>query len=382
MNCDYCKSKNLSKAYRAETTKRDLNILICDDCDLIQSWPRLSGIYKQATSISGGADWGYIRYGKLQGLDRSIKFIKENLDLKNFSSFFDIGANRGSFVKYIKKNYPLKKVQGVENDVKIYNEELRDLKDIKIINDKFENIVFNEKFDFIHSSHTLEHLVSAFEGMKKMKEILSEDGYVYLEVPNVDEVLNNKENITEFFIDNHLFHFSQETLEAYIEKFDFEIFAKEILPTYLCYIIKHKTSPVKNKNDLPKEKKSKIKIEIYQKRLKDSKNDFLFFRENLKQITKTGPTAVWGMGRIFDVLWKNNGFKDIDIDFYIDKNLALFMEELNDKYIQIYTPQKLATSNTKNLIVCSDIFFEEIKNEANKLKNNLSITQYKKLFRK
>jgi ubiquinone/menaquinone biosynthesis C-methylase UbiE len=237
MICDYCNSKNTENSYRAETTRRDINVFVCSECDLIQSWPRLSGIYAREISISGGADWGNIRYGKFQSLERSIKFIERYIDLNNYQKFLDIGANRGSFIKFIKNRYPKKTITGIENDKVIFDEELKDLKDVNAINEKFENVKFKEKFDFIHSSHTLEHLVSASKGMEKMRDIIDQDGVLYLEVPNV-AAIEIKDNITEFFIDKHLYHFSQKTLEAYINTYNFDVIAKEILPTYLCYLLK------------------------------------------------------------------------------------------------------------------------------------------------
>ena len=93
MICDYCNSKNIEKHYKSKTTQRDINICLCKECDLIQSWPRLSGVYGRVTSISGGADWGNIRYGKLQSLERSIKFMEKHINLNNYNKFLDIGAN-------------------------------------------------------------------------------------------------------------------------------------------------------------------------------------------------------------------------------------------------------------------------------------------------
>ena len=42
--------------------------------------------------------------------------------------------------------------------------------------------------------------------LKKCFEILKENGFMFLEVPN-SEVIKNKDNVEEYFIDKHHYHF-------------------------------------------------------------------------------------------------------------------------------------------------------------------------------
>jgi SAM-dependent methyltransferase len=379
MICDYCNSKNIKKHYKAETTQRDIIIFVCSECNLIQSWPRFSGIYGRAMSISGGADWGNIRYGKFQSLERSIKFIERYIDLNNYQKFVDIGANRGSFIKFIKNRYPKKTITGIENDKVIFDEELKDLKDINIINEKFENVKFKEKFDFIHLSHTLEHLVSPSKAMEKIRDIINQDGVLYLEVPNV-AAIEIKDNITEFFIDKHLFHFSQETLEAYINTYNFDVIAKEILPTYLCYLLKPSEKKNLKKIHFNKNPETVLKIKKYSERLKNWVSEVKEFNKNAKNLSKQRGLAIWGTGRIFDVLWKNEAFNDVKIDLFIDKNLSQIFGNLKGE--KINKPEKLKETAIENIIVCSDVFFEEIKNEIKVISENIKVYQYKNLLKK
>lgn len=379
MICDYCNSKNIEKHYKSETTQRDISICLCKECDLIQSWPRLSGVYGRVVSISGGADWGNIRYGKLQSLERSIKFMEKHINLNNYNKFLDIGANRGSFIKFIRNKYNKKNITGIENDKIIFDEELKDLKDINLINEKFENVQFIEKFDFIHSSHTLEHLVSASKAMEIKREIIDPNGVMYLEVPNV-AAIEIEDNITEFFIDKHLFHFSQETLEAYIHKYDFDIIAKEIFPTYLCYLLKPSDKKNDKKIHLNKNEKTVLNIKKYGNRLKSWVGEASEFKKNANSLSAKGSLAIWGIGRIFDVLWKNGAFKDVKVDLFIDKNLSQFLDALKGE--KINNPDKLKETDIKNIIVCSDVFFEEIKEEIKGISENINVYQYKALLKK
>ena len=36
MRCDYCQSDKIKKIYRAPSTQRDIDICVCENCDLIQ----------------------------------------------------------------------------------------------------------------------------------------------------------------------------------------------------------------------------------------------------------------------------------------------------------------------------------------------------------
>ena len=46
--------------------------------------------------------------------------------------------------------------------------------------------------------------------------------FCFLEVPNI-EVISHPNNTEEFFIDKHNFHFTNETIDAYLSKCGFEV---------------------------------------------------------------------------------------------------------------------------------------------------------------
>jgi len=378
MHCDYCNSSNLKKVYRAPSTGRDIDICVCENCDLIQSWPRLSGIYKRSMKISGDADWGYIRYGKMQRLDDSMRFISKHIELDNLTSFLDIGSNRGNFLKYLKKKLSKNKIFfGIENDKTIFEEELKNLEGIKVENKKIEETNLKEKFDFIHSSHTLEHVVSASAKMSKMRELIKDDGYVYLEVPNAD-CINIKDDIFEFFIDNHLYHFTQTSLESYIKTFGFEIFAKQIEDYFLCYILKPSKNYKENNIVTPKTKVAITNLNEYKINLENSRENIKNFKSKFFELSNNSRVGVWGLGRIYDVIRKNKGFDQANIEIFIDKNLAKFIDSINGVHISV--PADIKDKKIENLIICSELYFNDITTEAKNLDPKINCIQYKELF--
>lgn len=81
------------------------------------------------------------------------------------------------------------------------------------------------KFDFIISIATLDHLPKPLATLKTMKTLLSKDGIMYLEVPNLNEALNvylpeqTRKAYNKFFWHKaHFFYFTSETLSKLTEK--------------------------------------------------------------------------------------------------------------------------------------------------------------------
>ena len=52
-------------AYAPERSTRGLKVYLCRHCGLVQSLPRIDRTrQRHAAAVSGGADWGNVRYGK------------------------------------------------------------------------------------------------------------------------------------------------------------------------------------------------------------------------------------------------------------------------------------------------------------------------------
>ena len=126
---------------------------------------------------------------------------------KSFENLCDVGANRGSFINKIHKEFPSLKVAAIEPDTRVIDDFLKHDK-LEIIFDRVENVDIDPKtFDFIYSAHTLEHLESPFTILKKLRKWIKDDGLCYFEVPNLD-FIKSKDIIEEFFIDKHTYHYS------------------------------------------------------------------------------------------------------------------------------------------------------------------------------
>jgi 2-polyprenyl-3-methyl-5-hydroxy-6-metoxy-1,4-benzoquinol methylase len=362
--CDYCNTQNLIFSYEAPTTKRHLKVYVCNDCGLIQSWPRLSGVYKRTVAVSGGADWGYIRYGKQLRLKQSLLIIEKHINFGEINNVLDIGSNRGFLLEHLAKNYAHLNLTGIEPDINVINKDI-DFAKLKIINKKLEDYDSNgEQYDFIHSSHTFEHMNSAKDGFKITYDLLKDGGYLYLELPRT-ELINRDNSIAEYFIDNHLYHFTSDTLANYLSDYNFDIIYKEVTDwENHVYILKKKSDVnLQNIKHFNKYKENDSMIRSYA----------INRENNLKIVTSAGilinkfinngdKIAIWGMGRLFNIFYLNTNVEWNKIIYFVDKYLGMYVDNVNN--ISIDKPEILSGVKLDKLIIFSDIYAEEIKAES------------------
>jgi SAM-dependent methyltransferase len=172
----------------------------------------------------------------------------------------EIGSNDGPFITNFDKN----KVIGVEpcgNLAKItkrygyytyanyWNTKLS-----KIIKKKFKDI------DVIYSANTITHIENLNNVFKAISNVLCKNGILVIEDPSLLECL--KKNSYDQFYNEHIYIFSALSLQKIIQKFGFEIFDIEKLPTHggsLRYFIKR---VLNKKLKIKKNVSNQIKFEI------------------------------------------------------------------------------------------------------------------------
>jgi SAM-dependent methyltransferase len=137
-------------------------------------------------------------------------------------SVLEIGAGNGTFLDLLR-------TKGADADRLYYDElsagsiEILNRKNFKIIS--VEEVRSSESqrpnMDLVVMNHTLEHLVQPLGKLKKIYNILSEDGYLYIEVPDFTYDGRNTDNV----IFQHVNFFSADTLQRLLEKAGFTVVA-------------------------------------------------------------------------------------------------------------------------------------------------------------
>lgn len=167
--------------------------------------------------------------------DLQMNFQKDRLErirdlIKEDSEILEIGSSTGHFLESIKNS--VSKVVGVELDPN-HAKFARDFCNLEILEKPLEKIDFkNKKFDVIFMFQVFEHIQQPLQLLEKCKKILKPNGTIYVEVPNIDDVLfsiyESESFKKRYFRSPHVYYYSKNTIEKMFNKAGFNGVAKTI----------------------------------------------------------------------------------------------------------------------------------------------------------
>jgi 2-polyprenyl-3-methyl-5-hydroxy-6-metoxy-1,4-benzoquinol methylase len=264
--CQCCDSSNLILAY--EDSFFNLPVLKCNDCSVhfVQYdenkldmkkyydetyWSVFRNIDNQKI-INQNVDNAYLIKKlpkiirdiiELTGVRKSLSYSQYNY-LKPYvrgHTLFELGSGEGFILElFEKKGFQVYGIEPSKVNLTIINKKL---KNGKCVNGFAEDIFsIGKNFDIIIISHVLEHVVNCRIVLSNLKNILSDNGILFIEVPNC----GNKKNL-EHSINTqpHLHHFTKKSLQRLIEHSGYKIvridtFAVNVISLYehLRYFIK------------------------------------------------------------------------------------------------------------------------------------------------
>ncbi|WIH80422.1 class I SAM-dependent methyltransferase [Brachyspira pilosicoli] len=150
-----------------------------------------------------------------------FNFIKQTIDLKN-KDICEIGAFDGLLLSLFKKNN--NNVFGYElnDDARVYSKKKYDI-DLK------ENFLESKsKYDIIILSHVIEHFREPKEILIKIKSMLKENGFIYIEVPNSPMPNECSYNMLMRYLNTeHIVNFNMDNLIKFAESADLKIVRSE-----------------------------------------------------------------------------------------------------------------------------------------------------------
>jgi SAM-dependent methyltransferase len=148
---------------------------------------------------------------------RIKKFIKKNLITK--PNLLDIGSGLGIFPYEIKKlGWACK-----ANDPSLVtiNHLKKNLK-LKTIYGDFLKLKNIEQFNIITLNKVLEHVKSPKKFLIKAKKFLKKDGFIYIEVPDIDKAKKISKNREEFTIE-HIHGFTKNSILTLLKKCNLKV---------------------------------------------------------------------------------------------------------------------------------------------------------------
>ena len=179
--CNICGKSSSHILYKDLT----FDYVICKSCaHVFQSNRKEQTYYIDLPYFVGQEQVNKIDYVKYDGhVRRRASYIHEFIQgyVKDNPSILDIGCSYGGVLFYLGNLLKSNDLFGVTPD---YDEKTFDrYAGIKFERGTYENPIKN-KFEFVTLVHTLEHFISPISCLTNVYENLTDDGILYLEVPN------------------------------------------------------------------------------------------------------------------------------------------------------------------------------------------------------
>ncbi|HUO01265.1 MAG TPA: class I SAM-dependent methyltransferase [Rhizomicrobium sp.] len=379
-SCDLCGQDALHFAYQPERSTRDLKVHVCGHCGLVQSLPRIDRTpARHGAAVSGGADWGNVRYGKGFRTEAALAALARHAKFDGALSLLDVGSNRGSFAKAFLDTAPKANVTAVEPDER-YADSCAELPRTRLIWARTEETNFPDaSFDIVHSCHTIEHLAQPFVALKDHARVLKQGGLLVLDAPNI-ALIGGDDILEEWFIDKHLYHFSKATLTRMIEAAGFTILAEpdpSDLTNLLLVARKTRAWSPNIAPDLVEVARAQALIQRYRGTRAANRTALVAAARELNAL-KPQRIALWGAGRLFDSLVLAGGFDPKGLSLLIDAHLIQYMPERHG--VALSKPEALRSMPVDVIVAMSRAFSDEITAEAKRLAPNARVILYADLL--
>jgi len=198
-----------------------LDLFICDCGFAFYRHNEISKIYKENSKyVTNNTGSGAAKKFDVKRLGNSFSNVSSHLQPSN--DILDIGCNNGVFLDILYQN-GYTHLTGTDFAInREYTSELEQ-NGVKIYEaSSLKSIPFNSKFDFITVNHVLEHVDNIDSFIKEIKDLLTTDGYLYIEVPDASRYIDNYFQPFSFFDLEHINHFSLDNLSVFLHKHGFQ----------------------------------------------------------------------------------------------------------------------------------------------------------------
>lgn len=282
--CPLCSADNYSLLHATKGGFTSFNgkkadFYICDGCGLVLKHPRPSKSelldmfyaveYWQARNISCNQ--------LFQADSKSTKKLEIILQtmgkIERDEVVADIGCGFGSFTTAAANLLPDCKIIGIEPSIELCQalQNCNKQKNVEIINGRLEKLppqlLGKVKMAFLVT--VFEHIFEPVTALQKLHRLLTPDGYLVIDIPDVMETGNL--GLDYYFRDFHLFYYSSQTLSTMLEKCGFEVVSVQRGGTFkattpmLCVVAKKVTQARLDsfKPDEAREEAQRIKQHIF-----------------------------------------------------------------------------------------------------------------------
>ena len=228
--CNVCDGKNFVEISKIDRWNLKASTKLCIDCGYLFINPWLNDeivnifyktVYRQIYKKFSIPTKEFYEAEKHRGIEIINYLIKNNLYDKN-NNALDVGCGSGATSYIFSKLF--KTCVGLDENKK-YSSNVEESENLKILNTNIHDKIFdNKKFDFINYCHTFEHLNDPISELKRLKDLISDDGIIYIEVPGIKHIDYWFDG--DFFSSLHFVHthyFTLKTLTNFMQKNHFKM---------------------------------------------------------------------------------------------------------------------------------------------------------------
>ena len=329
----------------------NVNIVSCQECGccFLQSENSQKNYLDYYTSGYARAPMYYNMFEEDEVNDYFEHIYLEILKVsKEKANVLDFGGAWGELAQYLSNRNPNWKVSVLDPNEKCNHTALE--KNLKVIKassvDFYEKI--DEKYDVVIMNHIAEHIYNLEETMCYLKKILSDDGTVFFEIPNVENYLSSIAPPYMYLTYEHVVHMSKEDVINLAELTGYSIYnIKEYykkVSNYpsICAILK----PNKTSRHIVEKSDTEQYIKGY---LQVSNGEIQRAINNISMISDQ--FVLWGIGASTTILLDAVG--ENKIAMLVDSNQlkqGIVYKVGNSEY-KVYSPEEIKDEKIPILIL-------------------------------
>ena len=213
MSCALCHDNNFKLISEKDSkSKGELIVCFCNSCSMVSQNPiPTEHQVEQYYATEYRQDYKQVFEPKLKHIYRAGNLALDRLGFltkNNVASgkLLDVGAGGGEFT-YVSSQLGFDST-GIEPNIG-YSNYAKDQYQANVKTGQLADV--DGKFDVITMFHVMEHIPDPIKTFKKLYDLLNEDGFLFIEVPNIESFSQSPGNT---FFKAHIHYFSAVTLIA------------------------------------------------------------------------------------------------------------------------------------------------------------------------
>jgi 2-polyprenyl-3-methyl-5-hydroxy-6-metoxy-1,4-benzoquinol methylase len=351
----YANSMTLMNGYK---------VVVCDHCgfcfaDEIPTQNEFDLYYEQMSKYEYDRYDNYPSGDQMKHYTKIVNFVEPHLMDKNVS-ILDLGCSTGGLLSIFKQR-GFQNLLGIDPSPACVNSVQR-LFGIDARVNNFSELTDEKKYDLVILSEVLEHIVDLKEILAKIRSILSDRGYLFVEVPDSGRWEAQISAPFQQFSVEHINYFSQGSLDHLLLKNGFQTstyqetdYISEKINEPVIMLLAAKSSATADNANLKKDtlqtvRKYVAKCHENDKKLKTILSDKLSGVDRL---------IVWGVGthtlRLLD-----RGLDIAKIKYFVDSNPRYTGKTING--LEIKAPEDIREPDTP-ILVSTFLYQDEITDQ-------------------